>query len=203
MSSISADSLRSLQVENTRLRDENQQLKDELVRLRRTVRALVELQTGLDEITSQSDPRALIRETLASALEAVDSQDGSFLLIDEETGELVFVEVMNPLNRSLVGYRLSPGEGIAGYTAASRQAFLAPDVDKEPLFSPAADRMTGFHTHSLVAVPILHGPRTLGVIEAVNTRSGRPFDQQDVEVMTLAARLAAMALIRAEGNRSP
>ena len=64
------------------------------------------------------------------------------------------------------------------------------------------DDLTGFRTHSLVCVPLLDGDRTLGVIEVVNKTSGEPFDEKDLNILVLVARLASLALIRAEGRRA-
>ncbi len=196
------DFLHVLQQENARLRDENQELHDEVFRLRQAIQAINDLQQRLDSITPQSDVFTLLNHILSTALEAVDSQDGSVQLYDEESGDLVFAQVLGTSREALLGYRLPVGEGIAGWVAANHQPRWVPDVHLEPLFSPMVDDVTGFRTQSLICVPLLDGNRVLGVIEVVNKASGEPFDEKDLNILVLVARLASLALIRAEGRQA-
>jgi len=190
--------LRTLREENSRLKDENLTLREELIRLQHIISALNNLQQSLDSITPDTQIQALLNNLLAAVLEAVDSQDGSLQLLDEEKQELVFVEVQGSSRGPLLGYRLPVSQGIAGWVVTHRTPELVPDVYQEPRFSPLVDQTTGFHTSSLICVPLLTGERTLGAIEVVNTRSGAPFTKKDLEVLELVARMATAALLRAE-----
>ena len=60
------------------------------------------------------------------------------------------------------------------------------------------DNVIGFKTASLICVPLLDGGRPLGVIEVVNPVSGEPFNETDMDIMMLVARLASLALAQAE-----
>jgi GAF domain-containing protein len=191
--------LRALQNENALLKATNQDLQWEIQNLRNTVRALSNLHHYLRVVTPQSDAIALVQSILTSALAAVNSENGSLQLLDEATGELVFVEVEGAVSERLKGYRLTAGQGIAGWVAANRTALLVPDVNKEPRFSPAVDELAGFQTTTIICVPLVYGKRTLGVIEVVNSSTGAPFEEKDLEIMQLVALLASMVLVRAEG----
>lgn len=195
---LSHDALRSLQQENFRLRDQNRELQDKLLSLRRAIEALSRLDQTLEEVNAQSDVIGLIRSILESAMEAVGSSDGSLLLLDEETNELAFVAVIGENAESLSGLRVPASTGIVGSVVASRQARLVEDVRQEPLWSPQVDQAIGFRTSSLLCVPVVHGTRVWGAIEVVNTRSGTPFDKQDLQVLLVVARLAALTLAKAE-----
>ena len=50
----------------------------------------------------------------------------------------------------------------------------------------------------MLAVPLFDGQRPLGVIEVVNTRSGRAFQMADRDIMMLVAKLASLAIVAAE-----
>jgi sigma-B regulation protein RsbU (phosphoserine phosphatase) len=194
----SPDTLRALQHENADLRDENRHLREEVLRLRNAILALKDLQDSLGEITPESDPHALVDRILSLALEAVDSENGSLLLTDQDSDELVFVSVQGPLQEALDGFRLAPGEGIAGWVVSSLEPLLVPDVRHEPRWSPSVDQTTGFRTTSLICVPLIHQDRALGALEVVNTHSGDFFNEEDLDVMLLFARLAVQALVLAE-----
>ncbi|MEW6717813.1 MAG: GAF domain-containing protein [Chloroflexota bacterium] len=197
---ISPDTLRFLQHENARLTDENQHLREEITVLRKAIHALINLQETLEQVSPESDVIALIYSILSAALDAVDSDNGSLLLRDEETNELVFVEVLGPHREELIGYRMPAGEGVVGWSVANRKPLLVPDASQDSRFSPLVDKTIGFITASLICVPLLHGERALGAIEVVNTRSGKPFRQEDLEIMQLLSHLASLVLVQAEGS---
>jgi signal transduction protein with GAF and PtsI domain len=199
--SVNIETLRTLQQENLRLKSENQDLHTELNQLRQAIRALCELQQNLDYITPHTNVFALISRILSSALDAVDSQDGSLQLLDEEAQELVFVEVQGTARERLLNYRMPHHEGIAGWVIANHKPRLVPDTNQEPIFSPLIDRTIGFRTNSLICVPLLDQERIMGVIEVVNTRSGDPFKEKDMDILLLVAQLAGLAIVKAEGKR--
>lgn len=198
MTGTDTNTLRHLQQENIRLRSENNSLKDYVGRLQKALRALSTLQHNLDTIRPDTNIFKLIHNILTSSLEAVDSENGSLALLDEETSELVFVEVIGDSRDKLLNFRLAPKTGVAGWVVTNRQPRMVDDVREERAFSPAVDQLTGLRTHSLICVPLLDGDRPLGVIECVNTRSGRPFNLADRDVMMLVAKLASMAITQAE-----
>ncbi|MBW8010200.1 MAG: GAF domain-containing protein [Chloroflexi bacterium] len=193
--------LRHLQSENVRLRSENNSLKDYIGRLQRAIKALTGLQQKLDSIGPETNVYRLINEILAAALDAVDSENGSLLLLDEESGELVFVEVIGEARESLMHYHLPSGVGVAGWVVENRQPKLVEDVRLDPQFSSMVDKLTGLKTASLICVPLLDGKRVIGAIEVINTPTNRPFNTADRDVMLLVARLAAIAIDLAEDSQ--
>ncbi len=195
---MNIEALKFLKQDNQRLRTENQAYQEELTGLRAAFKALTRLERGLDEVSTNTDVFLLIQEILGSALQAVDSEDGSLILLDEEAGELVFVACAGSGQNSLVGMRIPASAGIVGQVVNSRQPYLAQDVRLEPLWSPMVDERTGFRTLSLMCVPVGDSKRVLGAIEVVNKRASRLFTQEDLLLLQLAARLAGLALARAE-----
>lgn len=194
--------MRTLRQENSRLKEENLSLRDEVLRLRQAIQSLNNLQHSLDLITPESNIHALLNGILTSALDAVNSGDGSLLLVDEDTSELVFVQTYGSSREKLAGYRMPAGEGIAGWVITNHTPRLVSDVRQDPHFSPMVDQTTGFRTASLICVPLMDGERVMGAIEVVNTLSGIPFNESDLDLLMLVSRLAVIALLRAEGPRS-
>ncbi len=193
-----SEPLRALQQEVASLKAENREIHTRFSRLERAIYALKILQDSLGTITPESDPFALVSKILSLALEAVDSETGSLILRDDESGELVFAGVFGPYREELQGYRLPPGEGIVGWVVDNRTAQLVPDVQHDPRFSPMVDEAIGFQTTSLVCVPLISADRVLGALEVVNPRSERDFSDIDLNILQLFARLAVEAVTRAE-----
>ncbi|NOH14277.1 MAG: GAF domain-containing protein [Chloroflexi bacterium] len=193
---------RQTQQEMMRLRAENASLRKYVERLQQTIRGLNDLHRSLDSITPDVDVYNLIHELLNHAIAAVGSENGSLLLLDDDSGELVFVDVIGASRGKLMNYRLPKGIGVAGDVAEKRQPSLVSDVTMEPTFSPMVDKHTGLQTKSLLCVPLWDGKRTIGVIEAVNMSTERSFDTDDQEVLMLAARLVSLAIVKAERVQS-
>jgi GAF domain-containing protein len=198
MASSDTQTIRHLQQENLRLRSDNSYLRDYVERLQNALTALVKLQQSIAQITPKTNVFQLIFDILNSALDAVESENGSLLLMDEDTKELVFVEVIGESRDRLLNYRLPQGVGVAGWVVENKKPKLVENTSYDPSFSPVVDQYTGLKTTSLICVPLVDGERRLGAIEAVNTKSGRAFGQPDLEVMQLVGRLASTAIVEAE-----
>jgi len=192
------DPVRFLQQEASRLRQENLELKEELAVLRSSVRALSALQDLVQRITPEIDIITFLDDLLASALTVLGVSDGSLLLLDEQTNELVFAVVHGLARSRLVAYRLPPGKGIAGWVADNMQPLVVQNVEDDPRFYPQVDESLGFQTRSLACVPLIDGDRVLGVIEAVNKPTDRAFTPDDYDLLMVVAQLAAVAIRRAE-----
>jgi sigma-B regulation protein RsbU (phosphoserine phosphatase) len=192
------EAIRSLQTEVTRLRQENDDLKGDLTLLRSSVKALRELQDLIKDPPAEFDVLQWIEEILASALLAVGSKDGSLLLLDEESDELVFAVVHGNAQQHLLGHRMRLGEGIAGWVAENRLPQIVKDARGDPRFNPLVDEMLGFHTRTLACVPLVDGDRVLGVIEAINKLSDGEFTLHDQDLLILVAHFAAFGIKHAE-----
>lgn len=191
--------IRFLQEEAKRLGDENQDLREELRALRESVHALSSLYYVSQNIDAHTDVFALLTNILDAAVSVLKASDGSLMLVDEQTNELVFTVVRGSAATTLPGYRLPPGQGIAGAVAQHRKPEIVLDVRRDPRFYAHVDESIGFKTRSMVCVPItLDNGRTLGVIQILNKVSDRQFTQDDLDLMLVVAQLAATAIRRAE-----
>ncbi len=142
-------------------------------------------------ITSELDPDNLLPIFLDKISELIPAQNWSLLLYDKTSKELSF-RVSNGLDiKKLKTTRLALGEGIAGSVAATKQPMVVPDVKFCEDFSDRVDRLTGFCTKSIIAVPLLVGNETVGVIEAVNPSST---GARALGILTVIADYAAIAV---------
>ncbi len=197
---VDSQLLRSLKEENTELKRENEDLKDQNSRLWKVIRSLNELQDNPQAITSPSDLLNMVMNILTIALDAVESGNGSILLLDEDDDELVFVAVVGDRAEELTDFRIPAGSGIAGWVNLHKKAALVSDVRKDDRWISAVDQSIGFHTQSLMAVPLILDDRVLGVMEVVNSRSEDHFNDKDLDLLQLVARLASYVFGSAEDD---
>jgi GAF domain-containing protein len=196
---MSDETFRFLKDEAKRLGDENRELRDELRALRESVHALSALYYLSQNITAETDVFKLLSDILDASMAVLKASDGSLMLVDEQSGELVFAVVRGTAADSLHGYRLPAGQGIAGSVAASRRPEIVMDVRRDPRFYALVDETTGIKTRSMVCVPlVLDNGRVLGVIQVLNKISDREFTQDDLDLMLVVAQLAVTAMHRAE-----
>lgn len=183
--------LKSLKEENVDLKLDLSQSKDQNRRLWNVIKDLNELECNLHTISTSADLLNMIMDILTIALDAVGSENGSILLMDDESDELVFVAVVGDRQEELIGYRIPAESGVAGWVTRTRRSALVLDVRKDDRWISAVDQSIGFHTQSLMAVPLILGDRILGVMEVVNALPERHFNEKDLALVQLVARLAS------------
>ncbi|HUK62854.1 MAG TPA: ATP-binding protein, partial [Dongiaceae bacterium] len=83
--------------------------------------------------------------------------------------------------------------GIAGTVAATGQSIIVPEAETDPRVARRVDAATGFHTRSIVCVPIRFRGLVTGVIQVLNKRTGT-FAPRDREVLELIAAEAGVAI---------
>ncbi|NJN54794.1 MAG: GAF domain-containing protein [Anaerolineae bacterium] len=187
-----------LQQENSRLTDENEHLLDEVVRLRLILRNLGALQEISMHINARTDVMQLLDRILQAALESIGAEDGSLLLRDPDTNELVFVVVRGAVREALTGHRIPPGEGIAGYVAESHLPVIIANAQLDQRFSARVDQAFNFKTRSVLAAPILHDAEVKGVIQVLNKQNRQEFNETDMMILNVVAQLAGDAIAHAE-----
>ncbi|MDW8072501.1 MAG: GAF domain-containing protein, partial [Anaerolineae bacterium] len=146
------------------------------------------------DITSEADLIRLLDNTMHYAIHLTQAKDGSVLLLDRESNELVFAVVHGDKRGELRGYRLPANTGIAGWVAAHREPVIANQAHQDTRFSPHIDEVFGFVTRSLVCVPMITYNQVIGVIEVLNKDAGAPFTEMDVNLLRILSSIAAAAL---------
>lgn len=186
---------RHLKHEVTSLKEENQTLKEEVVVLREYLSALHALLDAIEDLDPKTEIMPLLDRILANGMAVTNAQDGSLLVVDDESSELVFVLARGKLApSSLIGQRVPPGRGIAGWAAQKGQPTIVNNARGDIRFYPGIDDAFKFQTNSVLAVPIIGKGRTLGVIEVLNKHNGRIFDPADQTLLTLLCRFAGDVL---------
>lgn len=167
--------------------------------LRQRTRDLALLNQVGQSLTATLEMQQVIDQLLQAVTEIVRAEGGSVWLWDEEReGWLVCRAALHHgLKHSLVNLRLSPGEGIAGYVAQRGKHAIVPYAPNDRRFSPNIDARTGFHTTSLLAVPLRVRDAVIGVLEVVN-KQDRGFTEDDSALVETLAASGAIAIDNAQ-----
>jgi sigma-B regulation protein RsbU (phosphoserine phosphatase) len=145
-----------------------------LARIGRDVAALLDLDDLLSRIAQ------LTRHV-------VDYRTLGILLMNDETQELE-IKVAVQFAEKVTLPKVPVGQGIVGYAALHREAVVVPDVSKDPRYIKVVDDV-----RSEMAVPMLLKDRCIGVFD-LESPDLDAFSKRDVEILTLLASQAAVAI---------
>jgi HD-GYP domain-containing protein (c-di-GMP phosphodiesterase class II) len=147
------------------------------------------LEVGLD-LHAERNFDLLLKKILHRLTEVMRAERSSLFLFDEDEREL-----HSKVAEGSEEISLPVGVGIAGEVARTGQSLNIPDVYRDSRFNPAFDRRSGFHTRSLLTVPLKTSRSgVIGVVQVLNKVDGRPFSEEDEELAEAFAATAAVAI---------
>ncbi len=132
----------------------------------------------------------VLTRLLRRVYNAIDVEDGSILLIEEPSGDLVSQVVLGSVSEP---FRVPKGQGIAGQVAETGVPVIVNDAQDDPRHFKQIDKDTGFVTQSILCVPLLTHEKIIGVLEVFNKKSGR-FTQEDQLLLSSIANYAGIAI---------
>jgi signal transduction histidine kinase len=156
-------------------------------------RRLEDIQAVTDAALGHLELDELLDVLLPRIREILRADTCAFLLLDADRGELVARAALGIEEEVEAGVRIPLGRGFAGRVAAERRPVIIDDLDKADVWNPIL-RQKGIK--SMLGVPLLVHGEPIGVLH-VGTLTPRKFSTEDVELLTLAAGRAAIAIERA------
>lgn len=153
-------------------------------RLLAVYKGLVEVSALINSIT---DFRELLHAILNVAREVFRTEAASLFIANEATGELELLLACGEFGYLEPRLVVPAGRGVVGWVWQKNQAALIPDAYADPRFYPEADRQTGFHTRSILCVPL----KRIGVLQLLNPAS---VETDDLEALEAYAALTATAI---------
>jgi signal transduction histidine kinase/putative methionine-R-sulfoxide reductase with GAF domain len=163
-------------------------LEAALQRERKKVALVQEVSRAL---STTGDLDALLELIMTKITELMEA-DRSTLFVVSDDGRQLWSKVSRGSAR--VEIRVDVGDGIAGWTAQTRELVNIPDAYADQRFQPAFDQKSGYRTRSILSVPMLGALGGLvGVLQVLNKQDG-PFTQGDEELLVALASQAAIAI---------
>jgi len=154
--------------------------------------------TTFNEVGKTLTSTLKLKEVLSIIVEKTSSllrcEAWSLLLVDEKKDELYFEIATGRYEERVRGFRLKPGQGIAGWVIKEGESLVIPNVAEDPRFFRTVDETTGFRTRSVLCVPLKSKGKVLGALELINKIGQDPFDQYDLNLASALADYAAIAI---------
>ncbi len=144
-------------------------------------------------ITSSLELHTILEGIMKEVAIAFSPQNWSLLRLDPVSKELFFVIVEGENADKIRNVRIKEGEGIAGTVVQTERSIFVPDAANDSRFSDRIDKLTGFQTVSVLAVPIICYGVMYGVIELINRFEDKQFTEDDHLMLKTIADFSAIA----------
>ncbi len=161
-----------------------------------------ELETRLEllydvalKASSVSEVSGLIEQILSITQSTLRGSASSLLIVGEAKAEMYFQAVGGTAGNILRRKTLHLDSGIAGWVARNQKPLVIKDVYQDKRFNKSLDKATNFVTRSVIAVPIIRGKKTIGVLEVLNKAGEGEFDERDLAILTGFALTEALILL--------
>ena len=156
-----------------------------------SLRALIRV---AQTISSHLELDDVLRAVLSETTRVMGAEAASLILIDDDTGELVFHSATGDKADTLKRFRIPAGSGVVGHVISSRASLVINDAKNDPRFYKQVDEFTGFATRSILCVPMASSDRLWGAIEILNRLDNSPFTDDDQALCEAIASQAAIAI---------
>jgi GAF domain-containing protein len=138
--------------------------------------------------------KAVLGSIVEATVALFGAEAASIALYDAAERKLVFAVAAGEHGQEVIGLAIDPGAGVAGYVFSTGQPLAVADVARDSRFGRSTAEQTGYVPRSLVAVPLVDDEGVLGVLEVLDKRAEAAFDLRDVELATVFARQATVAI---------
>ncbi|MBC2712684.1 MAG: GAF domain-containing protein [Desulfosarcina sp.] len=179
-----------LESENRKLRQKNEGLKHRKRELELISQSFLSINSSLE-----------LDRVLSTILEAIRNLFGvvgsSIWLKDQKTGEVVCRQAAGFQQNIVKGWRLSPGEGIAGWVSSYGESVVLPDTREDTRhFRKVADKMQ-VELRSIISVPMRVKGTVIGALQMVDKKVGR-FNESHGTLLEALADASATAIENAQ-----
>lgn len=162
-----------------------------------TRESLLRILEVTQKLAVSTDLMELLVEMVEAGKEVLLADRGSLWIYHAEFHEL---EMRVPVDGHSL--RVPVGRGLVGECLETRRIINVPDAYSDPRFSSAVDHSTGYHTRSILSIPLLgRFGEPVGVMQLLN-KLGGPFDTSDEMVATSLAAQCAVAVQRSQLTES-
>ena len=147
--------------------------------------------------SNYSDLNSLLTQILDSAARLCGAETSGLLLIDRENGELYFEAALGKKSAELKHFTIKIGEGIAGWAALHNKSIIVSDAENDDRHLHYISTRINYPCKAMIAVPVRMRDECIGVMELINKKGGRSFEQEDLEWLEIFATQAGLAITNA------
>jgi len=140
----------------------------------------------------------LLQTVVEAAAQIFGAAAASICLLDDADQSLEFKVAFGAGRDEVLGMRIPLDRGIAGYVASTGQPIAISNVSQDVRFNQEFAQSTGYVPASILATPLMISDRVIGVMEVLDKIDAVSFGMQDMELLGVFARQAALAIEQAQ-----
>ncbi len=139
------------------------------------------------DITGTLEVDGVLKNVVSAAVKLTNAEEGSLLLLDEESNELYMRASHNFEKGFAESFRLPVNDTLAGQVIASGEPLVLSKDSFEKI-------KTAYLVQSLIYVPLKVDEKIIGVLGVDNRQHRLPFTERDILLISLLADYAAIAI---------
>ncbi len=156
------------------------QLEDEVSRLQSAVQELAVLNDIAVSASKASDVADVLEVIINKSIKAIRAEQGSIMLVTEQQ-DAPLKTLIRQEDRTTGAVPYKVGINITGWVLQNQQLLVVDDLATDSRF-PGIGSSTG-DIKSVMAVPIRHRAKMIGILLAVNKKSGEGFSEGDQRLL--------------------
>jgi two-component system phosphate regulon sensor histidine kinase PhoR len=155
--------------------------------LRNRVNGLEAIHRVGRQVTSLLDLDQVLTAVVDAAVDLTEAEEGSLLLLDENTGELYMRAGRNFKEDFVRTFRLPIRDTLAGQVLRTGKPLLIDEKTPRKI-------KTSYLVYTIIYVPLTVKDRVIGVLEVDNRQTRNPFSEYHVALVSALADYAAIAI---------
>jgi len=149
---------------------------------------------ALVSIASDIDSPQIFDVIIGRAAEVAGAEQGSIMLLNEETRTLE-VKATKGLNPAILNHvRINPGEGIAGTVLERGMPVVVSNIEQDERF--LRPNRTRYKTKSFISLPLRMKEKSIGVINLSDKADRTDFSDMDLKLLEILALYSTVAIER-------
>jgi putative ABC transport system ATP-binding protein len=121
-----------------------------------------------------------ILDAVTSKVKLIIGADRASIFVVDSTRGTLHSRIAQGADGAHIQIEFPLGKGIAGRVANTGEVLNIPDAYASSDFNPAIDRETGYHTHTILCMPVFDRKRNvLAVVQMLNKAGGGAFTEAD------------------------
>ncbi|MCC7448063.1 MAG: response regulator [Anaerolineae bacterium] len=157
------------------------------LKLEKRIREMGTLVNVGKTVTAMLDIQQVLNHVVDTAVSLTGAEEGSLLLVDRSTGEMYIRAARNFDQRTVHTLRLKVNDSLAGQVVQTGQPIVLSGEDLIKI-------NTAYLVKSLIYIPLRIKDEVIGVLSVDNRYTARPTDDHDVQVLSILADFAAIAI---------
>jgi len=161
----------------------------------RQARVMTALAASAGAINASLRMDDVLQRILNETIQALQVETVALALV-EVNWDLVFHAATGEHKESIIGKHVPAGQGIVGWVVHEGEGIVIPEVKTDKRFVPS-EQFDGLEAHAMAVAPIYAQGRVIGVLQAINPRSGA-FDPDALLVLAGIGNLAGSTIQHAQ-----